>query len=288
MSLSTHILKLNKGTLLCHTWCSFCFRLSILPWVWGETESVSIKTWFYYINVDSEICEVCWQICLRHFWYCHNTTPKLPLVFFSFHICICMFLRGQHASENPVSPDNGHKLQLVSVVIVSYITKTHLWWERDFGCCFFHICIPFLLKWPLHIYQIKIIVSSICHWFTKYHSLCLLSLQVHEHLPIYAASIQEFHNRMDHLLIEQAKLSEVLANDKRYSREQQEITASGRAHWFVKFEVWPLVTLSCQKIEMLLQKITAIHQHYRKDRLTGSKCASLKCYMYIYCSVCAW
>uniref|UniRef100_A0A671UP59 Inhibitor of nuclear factor kappa B kinase subunit epsilon n=1 Tax=Sparus aurata TaxID=8175 RepID=A0A671UP59_SPAAU len=52
--------------------------------------------------------------------------------------------------------------------------------------------------------------------------------------------IQEFQNRLDHLQIEQAKLAETLANDK-----------------------------SCQKMEMLLQKITAIHQHYRKDRLTG-------------------
>ncbi|XP_030275172.1 inhibitor of nuclear factor kappa-B kinase subunit epsilon isoform X1 [Sparus aurata] len=63
---------------------------------------------------------------------------------------------------------------------------------------------------------------------------------VHEHLPIYASGIQEFQNRLDHLQIEQAKLAETLANDK-----------------------------SCQKMEMLLQKITAIHQHYRKDRLTG-------------------
>ncbi|XP_073324645.1 inhibitor of nuclear factor kappa-B kinase subunit epsilon [Pagrus major] len=63
---------------------------------------------------------------------------------------------------------------------------------------------------------------------------------VHEHLPIYAAGIHEFQNRLDHLQIEQAKLAETLANDK-----------------------------SCQKMEMLLQKITAIHQHYRKDRITG-------------------
>ncbi|XP_027134910.1 inhibitor of nuclear factor kappa-B kinase subunit epsilon isoform X3 [Larimichthys crocea] len=63
---------------------------------------------------------------------------------------------------------------------------------------------------------------------------------VHEHLPMYAAGIQEFQNRLDHLQIEQAKLAEALANDK-----------------------------SSQKMEMLLQKITTIHQHYRKDRLTG-------------------
>uniref|UniRef100_A0A3Q1JUY4 Protein kinase domain-containing protein n=1 Tax=Anabas testudineus TaxID=64144 RepID=A0A3Q1JUY4_ANATE len=76
--------------------------------------------------------------------------------------------------------------------------------------------------------------------FMRCSSLLLLSLQVHQHLPIYAAGIQEFQNRLDHLQIEQAKLAEALANDK-----------------------------SCQKMEMLLQKITAIHQHYRKDRLTG-------------------
>ncbi|XP_044034912.1 inhibitor of nuclear factor kappa-B kinase subunit epsilon [Siniperca chuatsi] len=63
---------------------------------------------------------------------------------------------------------------------------------------------------------------------------------VHEHLPIYAAGIQEFQNRLDHLHIEHAKLAETLANDK-----------------------------SCQKMEMLLQKIMAIHQHYREDRFTG-------------------
>uniref|UniRef100_A0A3Q3FA73 Inhibitor of nuclear factor kappa B kinase subunit epsilon n=1 Tax=Labrus bergylta TaxID=56723 RepID=A0A3Q3FA73_9LABR len=75
---------------------------------------------------------------------------------------------------------------------------------------------------------------------TLYQSVCLLSLQVHQHLPIYATGIQEFQNRLDHLQIEQAKLAETLANDK-----------------------------SCQKMEMLLQKITVIHQHYRKDKLIG-------------------
>ncbi|XP_061583622.1 inhibitor of nuclear factor kappa-B kinase subunit epsilon [Cololabis saira] len=63
---------------------------------------------------------------------------------------------------------------------------------------------------------------------------------VHEHLPIYTAVIQEFQNRLDHLQIEQAKLAETLAGDK-----------------------------SCPKMEMLLRKITAIHQHYRRDRLDG-------------------
>ncbi|XP_024915561.1 inhibitor of nuclear factor kappa-B kinase subunit epsilon isoform X1 [Cynoglossus semilaevis] len=63
---------------------------------------------------------------------------------------------------------------------------------------------------------------------------------VHQHLPIYAAGIHEFQNRLEQLLIEQAKFTESQASDK-----------------------------SCQKMETLLQKITAIHQQYRKDRLTG-------------------
>ena len=43
-------------------------------------------------------------------------------------------------------------------------------------------------------------------------------------------------------------------------------------HEFVVFDLWPLTSHSCQKMEMLLQKIMAIHQHYRKDRMTGSMC----------------
>ncbi|XP_077581753.1 inhibitor of nuclear factor kappa-B kinase subunit epsilon isoform X2 [Stigmatopora nigra] len=64
--------------------------------------------------------------------------------------------------------------------------------------------------------------------------------QVTEHLPGYTAGIQEFQNRLDHLQIEQAKLAEMLPSDK-----------------------------SCQKMQMLLQKIVAIHQLYHKDRLLG-------------------
>ncbi|XP_037534844.1 inhibitor of nuclear factor kappa-B kinase subunit epsilon [Nematolebias whitei] len=63
---------------------------------------------------------------------------------------------------------------------------------------------------------------------------------VHQNLPVYAVGIQEFQNRLERLQIEQAKLAETLAHDK-----------------------------SCQRMEILLQKITAIHQQYRKDRLTG-------------------
>lgn len=63
---------------------------------------------------------------------------------------------------------------------------------------------------------------------------------VHQHLPLYTTGIQEFQYRLDRLLIEHAKFAETVANDK-----------------------------SCQKMEMLLQKITAIHQHYRKDRISG-------------------
>ncbi|XP_071373900.1 inhibitor of nuclear factor kappa-B kinase subunit epsilon isoform X2 [Centroberyx affinis] len=63
---------------------------------------------------------------------------------------------------------------------------------------------------------------------------------IREHLPVYTTGIQEFQNRLDQLLIEQAKLAESLADDK-----------------------------SRQKMEVLLEKIMAIHQHYRKDRLIG-------------------
>ncbi|RVE72707.1 hypothetical protein OJAV_G00040720 [Oryzias javanicus] len=63
---------------------------------------------------------------------------------------------------------------------------------------------------------------------------------VHERLPLYTAGIKDCQVQLDHLLIEQAKLTETLAADK-----------------------------SCQKMEMLLHKIVAIHQHYRKDRLIG-------------------
>uniref|UniRef100_A0A3P9MCK8 Inhibitor of nuclear factor kappa B kinase subunit epsilon n=1 Tax=Oryzias latipes TaxID=8090 RepID=A0A3P9MCK8_ORYLA len=63
---------------------------------------------------------------------------------------------------------------------------------------------------------------------------------VRERLPLYTAGIKDCQNQVEHLLIEQAKLTETLASDK-----------------------------SCQKMEMLLQKIVAIHQQYRKDRLIG-------------------
>ncbi|KAK7877887.1 hypothetical protein WMY93_031458 [Mugilogobius chulae] len=64
--------------------------------------------------------------------------------------------------------------------------------------------------------------------------------QVHEHLPVYKSGIQEFQDRLDQLLIEHAKFSETLDNDK-----------------------------SVQKMEMLLQKIVAVHHQYRKDRMIG-------------------
>lgn len=58
-----------------------------------------------------------------------------------------------------------------------------------------------------------------------------LSPQVHQHLPLYSAGIQEFQNRLDQLQIEQAKLSETLANDKRYYRGQGFKTAE----WTIGF-----------------------------------------------------
>uniref|UniRef100_A0A8C4GDR2 Inhibitor of nuclear factor kappa B kinase subunit epsilon n=1 Tax=Dicentrarchus labrax TaxID=13489 RepID=A0A8C4GDR2_DICLA len=92
----------------------------------------------------------------------------------------------------------------------------------------------------LHTHRELLLQGYYSYMMRLRRDVWLLSLQVHEHLPIYAAGIQEFQNRLDHLQIEQAKLAETLANDK-----------------------------SCQKMEMLLQKIMTIHQHYRKDRLTG-------------------
>ncbi|XP_015227922.1 PREDICTED: inhibitor of nuclear factor kappa-B kinase subunit epsilon [Cyprinodon variegatus] len=65
-------------------------------------------------------------------------------------------------------------------------------------------------------------------------------LLIHQHLPIYSAGIREFQTQLEHLQIQQAKLAETLTHDK-----------------------------GCQKMQMLLEKITAIHQQYRKDRLTG-------------------
>ncbi|MED6277280.1 hypothetical protein CHARACLAT_011696 [Characodon lateralis] len=63
---------------------------------------------------------------------------------------------------------------------------------------------------------------------------------VHQHLPVYSAGIRDFQTQLEHLQIQQAKLVETLTHDK-----------------------------SCQKMQMLLEKITAIHQQYRKDRVTG-------------------
>ncbi|KAJ3603160.1 hypothetical protein NHX12_030903 [Muraenolepis orangiensis] len=60
---------------------------------------------------------------------------------------------------------------------------------------------------------------------------------IREQLPIYVGGVQQFENQLEHLLIEQAKLAETLANDK-----------------------------SLQKMRMLLEKITEIHQMFRKNR----------------------
>lgn len=64
--------------------------------------------------------------------------------------------------------------------------------------------------------------------------------QVHQTLPVYSAGIQDFESRLDLLLIEQAKLSEALDNDK-----------------------------SVPKMETLQQKISAVHHQYRTDRSAG-------------------
>lgn len=56
---------------------------------------------------------------------------------------------------------------------------------------------------------------SACLPSCLYLCLCLGPVQVHEHLPIYASCIQEFQSRLEQLQIQQAKLAEVLASDKR-------------------------------------------------------------------------
>uniref|UniRef100_A0A8C7U982 Inhibitor of nuclear factor kappa B kinase subunit epsilon n=1 Tax=Oncorhynchus mykiss TaxID=8022 RepID=A0A8C7U982_ONCMY len=63
---------------------------------------------------------------------------------------------------------------------------------------------------------------------------------IRENLPVYAGAIREFQTRLEHMHVELAKHSENLAEDN-----------------------------SIQKMEFLLEKIMAIHQQYRKDRLTG-------------------
>ncbi|XP_055773455.1 inhibitor of nuclear factor kappa-B kinase subunit epsilon isoform X1 [Salvelinus fontinalis] len=63
---------------------------------------------------------------------------------------------------------------------------------------------------------------------------------IRENLPVYAGGIREFQTRLEHLHVELAKHSENLSEDN-----------------------------SIQKMEVLLEKIMAIHQQYRKDRLTG-------------------
>ncbi|KAL7837283.1 hypothetical protein SRHO_G00269940 [Serrasalmus rhombeus] len=63
---------------------------------------------------------------------------------------------------------------------------------------------------------------------------------IQEKLPVYGSSIREYQSKLQHLHVELAKHSERLAEDK-----------------------------SIQKIEVLLNKIVAIHQQYRKDRVAG-------------------
>uniref|UniRef100_A0A3B4BWZ3 Protein kinase domain-containing protein n=1 Tax=Pygocentrus nattereri TaxID=42514 RepID=A0A3B4BWZ3_PYGNA len=63
---------------------------------------------------------------------------------------------------------------------------------------------------------------------------------IQEKLPVYGSNIREYQSKLQHLHVELAKHSERLAEDK-----------------------------SIQKMEVLLNKIVAIHQQYRKDRVTG-------------------
>ncbi|XP_062842259.1 inhibitor of nuclear factor kappa-B kinase subunit epsilon isoform X2 [Trichomycterus rosablanca] len=64
--------------------------------------------------------------------------------------------------------------------------------------------------------------------------------RIQESLPVYGSSIGEFQSKFQHLHIELAKHSETLSQDK-----------------------------SIAKMEVLLGKIVAVHQQYRKDRQIG-------------------
>lgn len=64
--------------------------------------------------------------------------------------------------------------------------------------------------------------------------------QIPENLAVYARRIQEFKNKLDQLHTELSRRAEVLAEDK-----------------------------STQKMAFLLEKITEVHQQYKKDRSMG-------------------
>ncbi|XP_036387809.1 inhibitor of nuclear factor kappa-B kinase subunit epsilon isoform X1 [Megalops cyprinoides] len=63
---------------------------------------------------------------------------------------------------------------------------------------------------------------------------------IQENLPMYANRIREFQSKLDHLHAELSSRSEILAQDR-----------------------------STEKMEFLLEKISEVHQQYRKDRMTG-------------------
>ncbi|XP_072521818.1 inhibitor of nuclear factor kappa-B kinase subunit epsilon [Salminus brasiliensis] len=63
---------------------------------------------------------------------------------------------------------------------------------------------------------------------------------IQENLPVYGSSIREYQGKLHHLHVELAKHAETLAEDK-----------------------------SIQKMETLLEKITAIHQQYQRDKSAG-------------------
>ncbi|KAF3689683.1 Inhibitor of nuclear factor kappa-B kinase subunit epsilon [Channa argus] len=145
-------------------------------------------------------------------------------------------------------PTMGLKVQLVPVLAGILEADQERCWGFD---QFFTATTDILQRKPVYVFSLQQAMAYciyIHHYNTGHYTSDnqgsagnsqKLKL-VHEHLPIYAAGIQEFQNRLEHLLIQQAKVAETLADDK-----------------------------SCQKMEVLLQKITAIHQQYRKDRLTG-------------------
>lgn len=63
---------------------------------------------------------------------------------------------------------------------------------------------------------------------------------IQESLPVYGSSIREFQAKLQHLQVELARYSEILAQEK-----------------------------SIQKLQGLLGKISSVHQHYRNDKRLG-------------------
>lgn len=235
----------------------------------------------------------------RMFLYCCNSIPNFR--FFPPLSAVSFFLRACYDAENKGSTESRQRLHLVSSTRNKYPSLTNeadgnKVWHGAFLCilkplflhqwvfgekpitilskCNYSFCFQMI---QLSKFSLVSIAGLQTHLIDGLCTICLvsgwwffasLSPQVREHLPIYSAGIHEFHSRLNHLQIEQAKLAETLANDQRYSRPTRIL--SRREVYCVFLTLTFCLPHSCQKMEMLKQRITTIHQHYRKDRQTGS------------------